>query len=203
MKLRTLRSVFFFMLLVTACAAAPVTWQVPATSLAPLPWSQPLQGVAVEGWFSFDYDTESYTDWQFLISGHDETTADMNATLSPENSAVLFGNRYGLELGYGGVLPSILSVTPGYLYMGTSFVHQPISPAGALTPVLVRNISPRTSFTFSYGGSFSFGSFSFPSGVELSATNVITAVPEPVTGVLVLVSAAALCLMRSRKVVGK
>ena len=163
-----------------SASAGPLLW-----SLSPLT----LQGCCIpplneqhgvlSGTFLFDWQTQTFSNWSFDISGYTSPVEHLNAVLTPATSSVMVQNGSFLHLTYAGDIGDLV-LTFGYL---TTFgvVEVPLTSFGGNVPVIASNSSRLVSFFAS-----SFG------GNVASLSNV----PEPAAGALVLIAGAVLCLWK-------
>jgi hypothetical protein len=170
-------SVPLFGITANSASGGPIQWSLSPVNLQGccIPPLNQQQGLA-SGTFSFDWDTQTYTDWSLHISGYTSPLEHLNAVLTPATSSVSVGGSTFLDLTYAGNVGDLV-LEFGYL---TTFgvIDVPLTSFGGTVPVLVTNSSRLVSFSaFASDGSAS-------------------SVPEPAAGVLVLVSAAILCLWK-------
>ena len=133
------------------------------------------QTAIVSGTFLFDSQTQTYLDWNFNVSGYTGPVAPLNGMFTPGTSNIVIGGPTFLHL----MSPSNqadLVLTFGFFTIG-GIVEVPLTDLGGDVPVLISN-SPRF--------------LSFFAG----ANSVVSSVPEPAAGVLMVMGAAILCLSK-------
>ena len=159
-----------------SASAGPLLW-----SLSPLTLDgcciPPLneQHGLLSGTFLFDWQTQTFSNWNFDISGYTLPVEHLNALLTPATSSVMVQNGSFLHLTYAGDVGDLV-LTFGYLT-----VEVPLTSFGGTVPVIATNSSRLVSF---FASSFA--------GSVASVSNV----PEPAAGALVLIAGAVLCLWK-------
>jgi hypothetical protein len=156
--------------------AAPILWSLPPVALQGC-CIPPLneQKAEVSGTFVFDWQTLTYSGWEFTISGYTAPVAPLNGTLTPATSTILTSSPAFLHLVYASNQADLV-LTFAFVTFG-GLIEVPLPPFGGEAPVLVSNSARFVSFS------------AFSSGA-------VSSVPEPVAGVLVLVGGAILCMSK-------
>lgn len=177
--MKSLLYAFGFVLAATASVATgePILWSLPSTALQGCcipPLNQ--QTATVSGTFLFDWQTLSYLDWSFDIAGYTSPLTPLNGTLDPATSQVVVGGPTFLHLEYASGQADLV-LTFAFVTIG-GLVEVPLPPPGGTAPVLVSNSARFVSF------------------FSTAQPGVVSSVPEPVAGVLVLAGAVCLCLWK-------
>ena len=156
--------------------AAPITWSLPPVDLQSCCVAPPnsQQGL-LSGSFIFDPQTMIYSDWEFAISGFSSPVAALNATLTPATSSIVIGAPDFLHITYLGQQADLVMMF-GFFTMG-GVIPVPLSSFGGTVPVLISNSARFESFSANGSGH-------------------VSAVPEPMGGILVVAGAALLCFSR-------
>ena len=178
----------------TVASAATIRMNLPRTDLTGIP-------DYVSGWFDYNFDVGTYEDWNFVVTNYPQTGA-VQSVLNPSTSTLIQSSDLRLDLGFDvagfDYTLSLLYGLPGGTFSWQSIALQPDRTA---VPFVILGGGSAEFQTFVSGGSYgSFGQLvTYTFYRALYATGTLTAVPEPVPGLMVLVSAAALCLVRRRR----
>ena len=135
----------------------------------------------VQGTYLFDWETFTYSNWNLTVSGYPQQLESMNVSYTPANSTTPPPSPYILQL-YDTQMSQYLSLSFGSLGSYSYGSYGSYRPP----PITTRQVQ------ISNGSGF-YSFFASGNGV------VVSSVPEPLTGVLVLVGAAALCLRDPRR----
>ena len=182
--------------LLTGTVAFPATirMNLPQTDLTGIP-------DYVSGWFDYNFDLGTYEDWSFVVTNYPRSGA-VQSILTPSTSTLIRGSDLRLDLGFGvsgfEYTLSLLYGLPGGTF---SWQSMPLQPDRTAVPFAILGGGSAEAQSFVSGGSYgSFGQLiTYTFYRAFYATGTLTAVPEPVPGLMVLFSAAALCLVRRRR----